>query len=221
MRILISIIITESFVIYILAERAVQDIKPYATSACSRNWWHHSVSVSESIDISLSELSLLSDPGIFGQMFHPCTAGSDPVHRRDTSGTSSSPSRPKETRSGSDDKWPHCLRNSAAAGEHRASQRADRSGSRESVLVPPTFQNLYVIQKMGAEKMQWAQHFIDRGFQGWQVSSTSSRSRWSVTLSHLSPPALEPILKETSGTYCVEDEVRVTCRSTIPQHYDT
>jgi len=28
------------------------------------------------------------------------------------------------------------------------------------------FQNLYVIQKVGAEKMQWAQHFIDRGFQG-------------------------------------------------------
>lgn len=29
------------------------------------------------------------------------------------------------------------------------------------------FQNLYVIQKIGAEKVQWAQHFIDRGFQGW------------------------------------------------------
>lgn len=29
------------------------------------------------------------------------------------------------------------------------------------------FQNLHVIQKMGAEKVQWAQHFIDRGFQGW------------------------------------------------------
>lgn len=28
------------------------------------------------------------------------------------------------------------------------------------------FQNLHVIQKMGAEKVQWAQHFIDRGFQG-------------------------------------------------------
>uniref|UniRef100_A0AAX7VE18 Maleylacetoacetate isomerase n=1 Tax=Astatotilapia calliptera TaxID=8154 RepID=A0AAX7VE18_ASTCA len=26
-------------------------------------------------------------------------------------------------------------------------------------------QNLYVIQKIGAEKMQWSQHFIDRGFQ--------------------------------------------------------
>lgn len=29
------------------------------------------------------------------------------------------------------------------------------------------FQNLNVIQKMEAEKVQWAQHFIDRGFQGW------------------------------------------------------
>lgn len=29
-----------------------------------------------------------------------------------------------------------------------------------------TSQNLYVIQKIGAEKMQWSQHFIDRGFQG-------------------------------------------------------
>lgn len=28
------------------------------------------------------------------------------------------------------------------------------------------FQNLHVIQKIGAEKVQWAQHFIDRGFQG-------------------------------------------------------
>lgn len=32
-----------------------------------------------------------------------------------------------------------------------------------------TFQNLYVIQKAGAEKVQWAQHFIDRGFQGRSV----------------------------------------------------
>lgn len=29
------------------------------------------------------------------------------------------------------------------------------------------FQNLHVTQKIGAEKVQWAQHFIDRGFQGW------------------------------------------------------
>lgn len=33
-----------------------------------------------------------------------------------------------------------------------------------------TFQNLHVIQKMGAEKVQWAQYFIDRGFQGlWKL----------------------------------------------------
>uniref|UniRef100_A0A3B4TC60 maleylacetoacetate isomerase n=1 Tax=Seriola dumerili TaxID=41447 RepID=A0A3B4TC60_SERDU len=46
-------------------------------------------------------------------------------------------------------------------------------------------QNLYVIQKIGADKVQWSQHFIDRGFQ-----------------------ALEPILKQTAGKYCVGDEVR-------------
>ncbi len=28
------------------------------------------------------------------------------------------------------------------------------------------FQNLYVLQKIGAEKVQWAQHFINRGFVG-------------------------------------------------------
>lgn len=28
------------------------------------------------------------------------------------------------------------------------------------------FQNLHVLQKIGAEKAQWAQHFIERGFQG-------------------------------------------------------
>lgn len=61
---------------------------------------------------------------------------------------------------------------------------------------------------MGAEKVQWAQHFIDRGFQGWAVLFTLYHSCRSVTLSHLSPPALEPVLKETSGTYCVDDEVR-------------
>ncbi|ROL51932.1 Maleylacetoacetate isomerase [Anabarilius grahami] len=44
-------------------------------------------------------------------------------------------------------------------------------------------QNLYVIQKIGAEKVQWAQHFINRGFE-----------------------ALEPILKQTAGKYCVGDE---------------
>uniref|UniRef100_A0A8C8FNM6 GST C-terminal domain-containing protein n=1 Tax=Oncorhynchus tshawytscha TaxID=74940 RepID=A0A8C8FNM6_ONCTS len=45
--------------------------------------------------------------------------------------------------------------------------------------------NLYMLQKIGAEKVQWAHHFIQRGFE-----------------------ALEPILKETAGKYCVGDEVR-------------
>uniref|UniRef100_A0A8B9JWR2 maleylacetoacetate isomerase n=1 Tax=Astyanax mexicanus TaxID=7994 RepID=A0A8B9JWR2_ASTMX len=40
-------------------------------------------------------------------------------------------------------------------------------------------QNLYVIQKIGEEKVQWAQHFINRGFE-----------------------ALEPMLKQSAGTYC-------------------
>ncbi|KAM4624872.1 maleylacetoacetate isomerase isoform 1-T1 [Polymixia lowei] len=58
-------------------------------------------------------------------------------------------------------------------------------------------QNLYVIQKIGAEKVQWAQHFIERGFQ-----------------------ALEPILKETAGTYCVGDEISMADICLVPQVYN-
>ncbi|KAM6960855.1 maleylacetoacetate isomerase isoform 1-T1 [Aplochiton taeniatus] len=58
-------------------------------------------------------------------------------------------------------------------------------------------QNLYVIQKIGADKMQWAQHFIDRGFQ-----------------------ALEPILKETAGTFCVGDEISMADICLVPQVYN-
>lgn len=58
-------------------------------------------------------------------------------------------------------------------------------------------QNLYVIQKIGAEKVQWAQHFINRGFQ-----------------------ALEPILKETAGEYCVGDEVSMADICLVPQVYN-
>ncbi|XP_056152061.1 maleylacetoacetate isomerase isoform X1 [Lampris incognitus] len=58
-------------------------------------------------------------------------------------------------------------------------------------------QNLYVLQKIGAEKVQWAQHFIERGFQ-----------------------ALEPILKETAGTYCVGDEVSMADICLVPQVYN-
>lgn len=75
------------------------------------------------------------------------------------------------------------------------------------------FQNLYVIQKIGAEKVQWAQHFIDRGFQGrWNfcnntfILSFYSHTSCVVTPSRL--PALEPILKQTAGEFCVGDEVR-------------
>ncbi|XP_068436370.1 maleylacetoacetate isomerase isoform X1 [Clinocottus analis] len=58
-------------------------------------------------------------------------------------------------------------------------------------------QNLYVLQKIGAEKAQWAQHFIDRGFQ-----------------------ALEPILKLTAGKYCVGDEISMADICLVPQVYN-
>lgn len=58
-------------------------------------------------------------------------------------------------------------------------------------------QNLYVIQKIGAEKVQWSQHFIDRGFQ-----------------------ALEPILKQTAGKYCVGDEISMADICLVPQVYN-
>ncbi|KAM3594227.1 uncharacterized protein V6R79_004454 [Siganus canaliculatus] len=58
-------------------------------------------------------------------------------------------------------------------------------------------QNLSVIQKIGAEKVQWAQHFIDRGFQ-----------------------ALEPILKQTAGKYCVGDEISMADICLVPQVYN-
>ncbi|KAJ3613017.1 hypothetical protein NHX12_019273 [Muraenolepis orangiensis] len=58
-------------------------------------------------------------------------------------------------------------------------------------------QNLYVLQKIGADKVEWAQHFIQRGFQ-----------------------ALEPILKETAGTYCVGDELSMADICIVPQVYN-
>ncbi|KAM9465964.1 maleylacetoacetate isomerase isoform 2-T2 [Clarias gariepinus] len=58
-------------------------------------------------------------------------------------------------------------------------------------------QNVYVIQKVGAEKVQWAQHFINKGFK-----------------------ALETILKETSGTYCVGDEISMADICLVPQVYN-
>ncbi|XP_029972618.1 maleylacetoacetate isomerase isoform X1 [Salarias fasciatus] len=58
-------------------------------------------------------------------------------------------------------------------------------------------QNLSVIQKIGADKAQWSQHFIDRGFE-----------------------ALEPILKETAGKYCVGDEISMADICLVPQVYN-
>ncbi|XP_043999262.1 maleylacetoacetate isomerase isoform X1 [Gambusia affinis] len=58
-------------------------------------------------------------------------------------------------------------------------------------------QNLSVLQKIGAEKLLWAQHFINRGFQ-----------------------ALEPILKQTAGKYCVGDEISMADICLTPQVYN-
>ncbi|KAK2826114.1 hypothetical protein Q5P01_020328 [Channa striata] len=58
-------------------------------------------------------------------------------------------------------------------------------------------QNLHVLQKIGEEKVQWAQHFIDRGFK-----------------------ALEPILRETAGKYCVGDEISMADICLVPQVYN-
>ncbi|XP_057715665.1 maleylacetoacetate isomerase isoform X2 [Corythoichthys intestinalis] len=58
-------------------------------------------------------------------------------------------------------------------------------------------QNLHVIQKIGAEKVQWAQYFINRGFEG-----------------------LEPLLKQTAGKYCVGDEISMADICLVPQVYN-
>ncbi|XP_062863820.1 maleylacetoacetate isomerase [Trichomycterus rosablanca] len=58
-------------------------------------------------------------------------------------------------------------------------------------------QNLYVLQKIGAEKVQWAQHFINKGFK-----------------------ALESKLKEKAGTYCVGNEISMADICLVPQVYN-
>ncbi|KAI5102337.1 maleylacetoacetate isomerase isoform 2, partial [Silurus meridionalis] len=58
-------------------------------------------------------------------------------------------------------------------------------------------QNLTVLEKVGSEKIQWAQHFINKGFK-----------------------ALESILKQTSGTYCFGNEISMADICLAPQVYN-
>ncbi|XP_014341459.1 maleylacetoacetate isomerase isoform X3 [Latimeria chalumnae] len=59
-------------------------------------------------------------------------------------------------------------------------------------------QNLYVLKKVEDDKRtEWAQHFIGKGFQ-----------------------ALECLLKETAGQYCVGDEVSMADLCLVPQVYN-
>ncbi|XP_023683997.1 maleylacetoacetate isomerase isoform X2 [Paramormyrops kingsleyae] len=58
-------------------------------------------------------------------------------------------------------------------------------------------QNLYLLQKIGDEKVSWAQHFIIRGFE-----------------------ALEPILKQTAGKFCVGNEISMADVCLVPQVYN-
>lgn len=58
-------------------------------------------------------------------------------------------------------------------------------------------QNLEVLQQIGEKKLEWAQHCISRGFK-----------------------ALEQILQETAGRYCVGDEVTMADLCLVPQVYN-
>ncbi|XP_072284510.1 maleylacetoacetate isomerase isoform X2 [Pyxicephalus adspersus] len=55
-------------------------------------------------------------------------------------------------------------------------------------------QNLAVLKKVGDESQEWAKHFISRGFQ-----------------------ALERLLEDTAGRYCVGDEVTMADLCLVPQ----
>ncbi|XP_039194749.1 maleylacetoacetate isomerase-like isoform X1 [Crotalus tigris] len=57
--------------------------------------------------------------------------------------------------------------------------------------------NLAVLQQMGEKKQDWAQRIISQGFK-----------------------ALEQILKETAGCYCVRDEVTMADLCLVPQVYN-
>ncbi|KAG8562029.1 hypothetical protein GDO81_015568 [Engystomops pustulosus] len=54
--------------------------------------------------------------------------------------------------------------------------------------------NLAVLQRVGDAKLEWAQHFITKGFQ-----------------------ALELLLQETAGQYCVGDQVTMADLCLVPQ----
>nr|XP_020650034.1 maleylacetoacetate isomerase isoform X1 [Pogona vitticeps] len=58
-------------------------------------------------------------------------------------------------------------------------------------------QNLSVLQQMGEKKLDWAQHCISRGFK-----------------------ALEQILQDTAGRYCVGNEVTMADLCLVPQVYN-
>ncbi|KAL8169120.1 UNVERIFIED_CONTAM: Glutathione S-transferase zeta-1 [Gekko kuhli] len=58
-------------------------------------------------------------------------------------------------------------------------------------------QNLTILQKVGEKKLEWAQDCISQGFK-----------------------ALERILQETSGRYCVGDEVSMADLCLVPQVYN-
>lgn len=158
-----------------------------------------------------------------GKWFLPSAAGSDPVYWRDPAGASSPSGWPKETRSGSHDKRPHRIRNSASTGEHRAPQMiVSHLGSQESAAFPPRFRIC-----------TWFRRWEQKRCSGLSISSIAafkvSCLFWGFFASHsqlpwhlsTSLPALEPVLKETSGKYCVDDEVRLLpCGRTIPQKDD-
>lgn len=55
-------------------------------------------------------------------------------------------------------------------------------------------QNLAVLQRVGDGKLEWAQHFIVKGFQ-----------------------ALELLLQDTAGRYCIGDEVTMADLCLVPQ----
>ncbi|XP_053143071.1 maleylacetoacetate isomerase isoform X2 [Hemicordylus capensis] len=58
-------------------------------------------------------------------------------------------------------------------------------------------QNLSVLQQMGEKQQEWAEHCISRGFK-----------------------AVEQVLQETAGRYCVGDEVTMADLCLVPQVYN-